>query len=127
MLIHTRILYLLNGSENSLADTRLILKVLYEGEPFEELLLSPSQIQREGESQEYTYVPSNHWQSGVYSLQIDLYRNEEYIESTGPEQLVVSPEAVYNEVTNWGVLGAAIAGISLIVAGTSLVLLRRRH
>jgi hypothetical protein len=127
MLIHTRILYLLSGGESSLADTRLILKVLYEGEPYEEILLSPSQIQREDESQEYTYIPSNHWQAGVYSLQIDLYHDEGYIESTGPDHLVVPAEVVDREATNWGVLGIAIGAGALVVAGTLLVLLRRRH
>jgi hypothetical protein len=127
-LISTRIEYQLDGLPEQLAETSLILKVFYEGEPLEEIpLLTLTQLQPDGYAGSLEYVPSDGWKAGLYFFQAELYEGENSVWGTELQELTVTPQDVAT-VVSWKILGIII-GIVLIVTVILLaaVVIRRRE
>jgi hypothetical protein len=111
----------------SITDSELLLQVSLDGGPLEQVsLLSPSQVQPNGNTVSLDYIPSRGWRSGTYTFQAHLYGGGKLLKSTNEEELQVTPESA-TKVVSWATLGMIIgAALILIVAMVVVVLYHRR-
>jgi hypothetical protein len=126
-LISARIVYQMSQPSVSFPDARLMLKVSLDGEVLETIpLLTLSQLQSDGRTGSLGYIPSSGWATGQYTFQAELNEGENLVQSTHPEKLLVTPEAITKAVS-WKTLGIIIGATMLvIIAVITLVLYRRR-
>ena len=92
-------------------------------------LLKLSQIQSDGKTGEVNYVPSQGWQVGTYSYQVELYgtEGEGLIQVTQLEHINVTPEAI-TQVATWKTLRIIVyAALIAIFAIVCLMLYRLRN
>jgi hypothetical protein len=127
ILVATRIEYELYVPEERTAGTGLNLKVYYEGALIEEIpLLSLNNLVAGNNSGILDYIPSDGWESGVYSFQAELYENEIPVQSTESMDVTVTSEEIA-AVVSWKILGIII-GAAVVLAGIVItaVIIRRR-
>jgi hypothetical protein len=124
-LVSARIDCQVNGAKELTPAGELVLKVLHEGEPLEEIsLLSSNQLNSNVSTSSQGYVPSTGWQVGHYTFYAELANGESFVQST-EEHLTVTPESL-THVVSW-MLGIII-GITFLAILTivGLILYRRR-
>jgi hypothetical protein len=104
------------------------LKVSLNGEFLETVpLLTLSQMQPDGRTGSLGYIPSLGWLAGQYTLQAELNEGESTVQSSPPEQFVVTPEAI-TKVVSWKTLGIIIGAMLLVIAAVeTLVVYRNRR
>ena len=117
----------MNQPSASFPDAKLMLKVSLNGEFLETIpLLTLSQLQPDGRTGSLGYIPSSGWTTGQYTLQAELNEGESSVQSTQPEQFIVTPEAI-TKVVSWKTLGIIIGATLLVIAAVvTLVVYRRR-
>ena len=123
-LISTRIDYQISNAEELTPEAELILKVLLDGEPLEEIsLLALSQLQPDSNTGSLNYIPTvTGWSAGLYTFQAELYEDEQSVDSPMQGQFRVTPEAI-TAVVSWQTLGVIIgATLVLVVIVVVLVL-----
>ena len=121
-LVSVRIEYQMNQSWLFDPDARLMMTVLYNGEPLEQTpLFTLGQLIDDGKTGELNYVPSAGWMAGEYTFQVELYDGENILQDTLSHSLVVTPEAVI-KVVSWWPLGAII-GIAIILISVLLAVI----
>jgi hypothetical protein len=126
-LVSARIVYQMNQPADSFPDVSLTLKVFLDGQPLETIpLLTLSQLQSDGRTGDLGYIPSSGWQAGSYSFQAELNSGESPVQSTEPQQLTVTPEAI-TRVVSWMTLGMVIGATLAVTAAVVLIVLYRRR
>ncbi len=125
-LTFARVIYQVDNLNEPMSDVELILKVSLDGEPLEELsLLSASRLDLGGAGGILDYSPPQGWQSGIYTFEAELYTGGRLHTTTVKElEVTVNPDAA---VVSWAVLGGIIGVTMIAIAGTMLVVLRRRR
>jgi hypothetical protein len=127
-LLSARVDYQINGTEAMTPAAELILKVLLEGEPLEEVqLLILSQLQPDRNTGSLSYIPSRGWNDGTYDFQIELREGDRVIQSTLPENFTLIQQPATAAVVSWQTLGVIIGIVVLLaILIVGLVLYRRR-
>jgi len=127
-LVSARIDYQVNGTEELTPESKLVLKILHEGEPLEEiLLLSANQLQSNESTGSQGYVPSLGWNTGLYTFYAELTDGESPVQSTEQKQFTVTPESLTKAVS-WRTLGIVIGSVFISMAMiVALIIYRRRN
>jgi hypothetical protein len=126
-LTSAEIEYQLDGLQEQLTETRLILKISYEGELLEEIrLVSLTQLQSEEYSGSFTYIPTAGWKAGIYSFQAELYEGENSIQSTEQQQFTVTSQDI-STLFAWSTLAKIIGATLIVTVGILAVVLVRRR
>jgi len=126
-LEYVRIRYQMNQAWISEAGARMVMIVLFDGEPLEQVsLFDLRYFTEDGTTGEFNYIPAAGWMSGEYTFQAELYDGENLIQETLSHSLLVSPEAV-TKVVSWWTLGAVIGIATLLIIVLLVVVIYRRR
>ncbi len=127
-LISARIDYQIHEPEELTPENTLALKVFYADESLADIPpLSLSQLQSDGNTGSFGYIPSSGWRPGIYTFQAELYEGMKLIQSTDQQQFTVTPESI-TRVFSWKTLGIVVGTtflLSMVILAT--VLYRRRN
>jgi len=126
-LVSARIDYQVNGVEALSPESELVLQVLHEGEPLEEItLLSANQLQSNENTGSQGYIPSLGWNTGLYTFYAELTDGESPVQSTELKQFTVTPESLTKAVS-WRTLGIVIGAVFISMATVLVLILYRKR
>jgi hypothetical protein len=118
-LIYARIVYKLNQTWESTPGTSLVLAVFFNGQDYDRVpLLSPEQLQSDGQTGELDYIPASGWEIGEYDFQAKLYKNDIPAQDYTTQRFTVSAESITTTVS-WKTLGILIC--SILAAGVIIM------
>jgi hypothetical protein len=126
-LVNVRIIYQTNQAYENPQDANIILMVFRNGGLIEQVpLFTLSQLQEDGKTGEFSYIPSAGWVAGEYSFQVDLFDGEDTLQGTLSQNLTITSEELI-KVFNWWTLGAVIGiAMIMIVVLITVIIFRRR-
>ena len=118
-LIYARVVYKLSQTWESTPGTSLVLAVSFNGRDYDRVpLLSPAQLQSDGQTGELDYIPISGWEIGEYDFQAKLYKNDVPAQDYSSQHLTVTPESITTTVS-WKTLGILIC--SILAAGVIIM------
>lgn len=120
-LISVNIDYKIDKAEELEPGDELVLRVYFDGKLWDEIQLATiSDLQANGDTGNFNYIPEQGWTNGTYIFQAELHKNNGLVQSSHLEKFTLIPESV-TAVVSWGSLGVII-GITLLVVTTVVVI-----
>ena len=123
-----RIDYQIIHTENLDAGSKLILKVFYDGELWEEIELVTLNQPETGEDTGYlNYAPEEDWSVGTYIFEGELQEQDGIVHSIKFEKFTLIEESITRAIS-WGSLGIIIGGtLIVLLLVLAIVIYRRRE
>ena len=125
------IAYAINNLYEPVSDVEVVLKVMRDDEPLDEIsLTSMGKLGVDRIELSYNYIPTSGWKDGSYGFKLELLLSGKVYTTSPEEKLDVGQSSGMEGISlpsniSWPVLGAIAGGIVLIVL--LIILLARRR
>ena len=122
-LTFVRIAYEINSIDPITTDVEIQLKVILDGNLFDEIAIVPSVELPSNKIEDVIYYqPAHGWQNGDYSFIAELYAGEQICETCVIEGIMSSVDATMS----WGLLAGLISG-ALVLSATVIIIILIRY
>jgi len=120
-LAMAKIVYAVDNLIDTFPEAEVKLKVNFNGSLLEESTLANfSPLQKGKQELNYTYIPADGWEEGIYTLQLELnIGGETYITSAEKELETGTVAAQGGGSMNWPLIGGIIGAVVGIAVGVS--------